>query len=182
MPRFREPSVLWLAPPRPRQAIISIGKHASVDGSDEADALKLSLAFSESRFVVPWVATRSSGSGETHALRLLKVTFLYSGSDLLQVKWGGDYKAYATDVVKVLETNSSGSRPPNSVAVQYEWVEVAEHDLESGLVLMFAVCLAAALASLIATCSRGDAPGPSKEREWRRPVAAPRAYKADKGR
>ena len=44
-----------------------------------------------------------------------------------------------------------------SVPVKYEWVEVAEHDVESGLVVMFGVSLSLAIAALAATCGRGDA-------------------------
>ena len=76
MPKFREHSIVLLAPPVPHDA----------DEADEAKAFQLSLAFSESRFVVPWVSTRTQhGDQASFRLRYLKVTFLYSGSDILQV-------------------------------------------------------------------------------------------------
>jgi hypothetical protein len=75
MPKFREPSIVWLAPPVPREG----------DDADATKAFQLSLAFSESRFVVPWVSTRTQHGEAAFRLRYLKVTFLYSGSDILQV-------------------------------------------------------------------------------------------------
>jgi len=76
MPIFREPSIVLLAPPVPQDA----------DETDESKAFQLSLAFSESRFVVPWVSTRTQhGDKASFRLRYLKITFLYSGSDILQV-------------------------------------------------------------------------------------------------
>jgi hypothetical protein len=111
MPRFREEAATVLSPPVPHEATIAL-KSAAARGqtSELAPDFKLSMAFSESRFVVPWVSTiakrprrHSSKSpltqegvlheeGEVSTLRHLKVTFLYSGSDILQVKWDGEYK------------------------------------------------------------------------------------------
>jgi hypothetical protein len=55
-----------------------------------------SLAYSESLFVVPWVVTLSPSPEEpaSHSrLRILKVSFHFSGSDILQVKWDGTCKS-----------------------------------------------------------------------------------------
>jgi hypothetical protein len=46
---------------------------------------------------------------------------------------------------------------------RYEWVEVVEHDVETGIVLMFGASLLAVLVSLCMTCGRGEAtPDPQK--------------------
>ena len=55
-------------------------------------AFKLSLAFSGSRFVVPWVALMIHQGSGLAAIDILHLTFLYSGTDVLQVKWTGDCK------------------------------------------------------------------------------------------
>ena len=84
-----------LVPPLPREA--KAGSGGEAPPSSPWEPFKLSLAFSESRFVVPWITTsHHSGSGDGGAapgltsLRYLRLTFLFSGSDILQVKWSGD--------------------------------------------------------------------------------------------
>jgi len=82
MPRFREDTVIRVQPPVPSEVL--------GDAYRPDEPFKLSLAFSESRFVVPWVKTQTQGGGSRHVLKYLQLTFFYSGSDILQVKWTGD--------------------------------------------------------------------------------------------
>lgn len=123
---------------------LEIPKSGRVNG----EKLKLSLAFSHSKFVVPWI-TISSGNG--HVLTDLTVTFLYSGSDLTQVKWNGEYSEAPVILEKESEANMA-----HKLKVKYEWNEVVEHDVESGLIFMCATTLVTALALLSWICLRNN--------------------------
>jgi len=177
MPHFREESATVLSPPVPHQATIDL-KSASASSEPRKDVspdFKISMAFSESRFVVPWVSTVAKGRGlsdstKLSTLRHLKVTFLYSGSDILQVKWDGEYKTQAeteesrgwtltTDAHNKGNSTRSANKQNqynHDLVVKYEWLEVVEHDVESGLVLMFAATLLSVFVSLIFTCGRSE--------------------------
>ena len=185
MPRFRVDSPpLILKLPAPHEGIAP------------GEAFKLSLAYSDNKFVVPW-ALVSDGRGRS--LSSLVVTFLYSGSDIVQVKWNGDYtlsgdngkgggratadsqsrnekksnakrgSVKADDGIHGKNSGGddgvgeddadevhSGESLPTELKLRYEWYEVVEHDVESGLVVMFAVSMAAALAVLCITCGRDE--------------------------
>jgi len=60
--------------------------------------------------------------------------------------------------------SEKGAALGRSLPVKYEWVELAEHDVESGLVLMFGVSLLLAMAAVAATCARGDSAAPVNAR------------------
>mmetsp|Transcript_11920 Transcript_11920/g.14410 ORF Transcript_11920/g.14410 Transcript_11920/m.14410 type:complete len:233 (-) Transcript_11920:9-707(-) len=138
MPQFREDSVLRLQPPiHPETAL------------EPSEPFKISLSYSDSIFVVPWVATlHPAEDGIQSSLNYLKVSLFFSGTDILQVKWKGKYKNK-----KEGDTLFNRTKSPE-VMIQYEWIEVVEHDVEAGLIIMFSISLLAAFGALFTLCSR----------------------------
>ena len=129
------------------------------------EQLKLSLAYADSKFIVPWT-TLGDGSTGGQVLSTLVLTFLYSGSDIVQVKWSGEYEAGAgggrgggKGEGAGGEGNDGGGGAKRDeglepLSIKYEWTEVVEHDVESGLIVLFGTTLllgkwAPPLASLV---------------------------------
>mmetsp|Transcript_3931 Transcript_3931/g.9350 ORF Transcript_3931/g.9350 Transcript_3931/m.9350 type:complete len:262 (-) Transcript_3931:155-940(-) len=164
MPRFRTASTAVVDLPLPSPLPSGGGDSAYLD-----TAVHASFAFSDNRFVVPWLSLTSPRSGTSHGggalaelkatsvLQAMQVTFLFSGADVLQVQWVGEYEESAAGAERIA-ANATGKvgRRFHRVKIRYEWREVAEHDLEGGLVLALLTGLAAAAASICLTCARDE--------------------------
>ncbi|KAJ1481728.1 hypothetical protein T484DRAFT_1953630 [Baffinella frigidus] len=112
------------------------------------ESLKLQLSYDTERFTSEWITV---GDGKEHALDLINVVFIYSGSDIHEVQHRLTYRK--------IDINAPGveSKHQEKVTVAYHWIQELETDTRSGLNFLFvAGCFLTVLAVLAVALDSGD--------------------------
>eukprot|EP01006_Ploeotia_vitrea_P011637 TRINITY_DN30934_c0_g2_i1.p2 TRINITY_DN30934_c0_g2~~TRINITY_DN30934_c0_g2_i1.p2 ORF type:complete len:202 (-),score=69.10 TRINITY_DN30934_c0_g2_i1:120-701(-) len=116
----------------PRFAIDRTIKYNPVDSTKKYKSdqeYKIQLSVDDDRFLTSWI---SVNSGHGDYLRHLELELIYSGPNIINVKWHVDY--HGRDL--------HGDRP-DYIYVQYHWSEYSEIDSSFGLSFLLIVCAAA---------------------------------------
>jgi len=91
------------------------------DDLSKDTAFKMLFSFENNRFTTSWI-TIADGSGKL--LNLIEFVFVYSGNDIVEVKWHLDYTDVKTKV-------------PEQITVKYSWVQFIEQDTSFALSALF---------------------------------------------
>ena len=99
--------------------------------------IRLSISFDEGFHHIPWLDVRT----KRHTLEKLIITFVYSASD-------GSIHAVHREI-KYMD----GVGTNKSFVVEYIWIEEADVDMQSGIMVLFVCVVLFVLAGMVGECS-----------------------------
>lgn len=141
MPRFKQRDTAVITAPLPKPDIEDTGADsgAAVKETriDPANDVKLSLAYLNSKFGIPWIVLYDSQSKKS--IEKLKVIFSHDDFNVL----GVEYEIIYSKEIQRLDPSHPSL---HSFEISYEWSAVEEEDLQTGVLVMF-------ISSLVALCA-----------------------------
>lgn len=127
----------------------------SNNNNDKEVLLRMSMSFDEGFHHISWIDIYNPSQQPSHrrALETLIIKFVYSAND-------GSIHSVQQDT-RYRDNNSGGGSidnkmMPKSFTVEYVWIEEADVDLESGILLLFAVVFFVALFGMVDVCCGGS--------------------------
>jgi hypothetical protein len=107
----------------------------------EPESVRLSLSFDEGFHHIPWLDVKT----KRHTLEKLVITFVYSGSD-------GSIHAVHREAKYIDGTGSNRK----TFLVEYIWIEEADVDLQSGVLVLFMCVVLFVLIGMVGECSASE--------------------------
>ena len=101
---------------------------------DEEERIRFSISFDEGFHHIPWLDVYN----KQHTLEKLIITFVYSASD------GSIHAVHRT--TKYVEGQST------SFTVEYNWIEEADVDIQSGVVMLFLSVMVVLVMGVLGVC------------------------------